>query len=175
MFGMGWQEILLILVVAVLVIGPDQLPQVARTIGKLVAQFRRMSNDLRDQVNREFNESEDFKDFREFHQSIDSEVRNIGYSAQSYVEEQVAKEEAELKKLEQETRDAVNPESAGTEAQGDAPGADDAEWREAAGAFPAEEPASEPVAEDVPKPNGDGSTKADAEPVERSSTRKETA
>jgi sec-independent protein translocase protein TatB len=107
MFGLGWQEILLILVVAVLVIGPDQLPQVARTMGRMIAQFRRITNELRDTVNKEFTENEDFKDFREFHQSVDAEFRDIGRAAHSYVEKEVAKEEEELRKLETEVRDAT--------------------------------------------------------------------
>lgn len=106
MFGMGWQEILLILVVAVLVIGPDQLPQVARTIGRTITQFRRLSNELRDTVNREFTENEDFKEFREFHQSIDAEFRDIGKAAQNYVEKEIAAEEGELSKFAEEVRGA---------------------------------------------------------------------
>lgn len=119
MFGMGWQEIMIILVIAVLVIGPEQLPQVARTLGKLMAQFRRASNDLRDTINREFTEHEEFKDFKEFSQSIDSEVRSISYSAQEYVEREVAKEEAELKKLEAEVESAAGEGAAEIESASD--------------------------------------------------------
>ena len=170
MLGMGWQEILLILVVAVLVIGPDQLPQVARTIGRVVAQFRRMANDLRDQMNREFTGNEDLKDFREFQQSIDSEVRGIGYTAQDYVEKEVAKEEAELKKLEQEVREQTDPGL-----PGGSPGDPQTAWSAAAHAFPAEEPPPGPAAEAAPRADGNGSAAAEAEPVERAGTRKESA
>ena len=102
MFGLGWQEILVILVIAVLVIGPEQLPQVARTLGKLMAQFRRVTNELRDTINREVVEQEEFKEFREFGRSLDDEVRKIGHVAQDYVEKEVAQEEAEFKRLERE-------------------------------------------------------------------------
>jgi sec-independent protein translocase protein TatB len=105
MFGMGWQEILLILVVAVVVIGPDQLPQVARSLGKLIAQFRRITNDLRDTMNREFNESEDFREFRDFHRTLDSEVRDIGSAARNYVDKEIEKEGANLSDLQNELRD----------------------------------------------------------------------
>lgn len=51
MFGsLGMGEILLVGIVALIVIGPDKLPQVARTIGKSLAEFRRVSNELRWQV-----------------------------------------------------------------------------------------------------------------------------
>ena len=46
MFGMGMGELLLILVVALLVVGPDKLPQAAKAIGKGIRDFRRTSHDL---------------------------------------------------------------------------------------------------------------------------------
>jgi len=47
MFGIGTTEILLILVVALLVIGPTKLPEVARALGKGMAEFRKMSSDVK--------------------------------------------------------------------------------------------------------------------------------
>jgi sec-independent protein translocase protein TatB len=46
MFGMGMGELLLIMVVALLVVGPDKLPQAAKAIGKGIRDFRRHSHDL---------------------------------------------------------------------------------------------------------------------------------
>ncbi|HDL52910.1 MAG TPA: twin-arginine translocase subunit TatB, partial [Proteobacteria bacterium] len=39
MLGMGMQEILIILVVALIVIGPKRLPELAKTLGKGLAEF----------------------------------------------------------------------------------------------------------------------------------------
>ncbi len=47
MFGIGGWEMLLIGVVALLVFGPKRLPELARTLGKGLAEFRRASSDLR--------------------------------------------------------------------------------------------------------------------------------
>jgi len=47
MFGIGIQEFGLILVVALLVFGPKRLPELARTLGRGLGEFRRASNDLR--------------------------------------------------------------------------------------------------------------------------------
>ncbi|MEQ1565716.1 MAG: Sec-independent protein translocase protein TatB [Myxococcota bacterium] len=47
MFGLGTGEMLLIAVVAVLVIGPDRLPQAMRQLGRWYGQVRRTADDLR--------------------------------------------------------------------------------------------------------------------------------
>lgn len=47
MFGIGTTEVLVILVVALLVIGPSKLPDVARALGKGLAEFRRMTSDVK--------------------------------------------------------------------------------------------------------------------------------
>nr|CRH06304.1 Tat translocase protein, TatB subunit [Candidatus Magnetococcus massalia] len=50
MFGMGWGEIFLILVVSLIVIGPDKIPEVARTLAKAVRQVQRFATDIRDSI-----------------------------------------------------------------------------------------------------------------------------
>jgi TatA/E family protein of Tat protein translocase len=47
MFGIGFGELLLIMVVALLVVGPDKLPGLAKSIAKSYNQFRRAGNDLK--------------------------------------------------------------------------------------------------------------------------------
>ena len=47
MFGIGAQELIVILVVALVVFGPKRLPELARSLGKGLAEFRRASSDLR--------------------------------------------------------------------------------------------------------------------------------
>ncbi len=102
MFGLGWQEILVILAVAVLVIGPEQLPQVARTLGKLITQFKRASNDLRQAVSEEIDQHPEYGEFKEFQNTIQSEVQSIGHTAQDSIEKEMEQEERELEKLEKE-------------------------------------------------------------------------
>ncbi len=47
MFGIGFGELMLILVVALLVVGPDKLPDLAKSIAKAYNQFRRAGNELK--------------------------------------------------------------------------------------------------------------------------------
>ena len=55
MFGMGMGELLLILVVALLVVGPDKLPDAARKIGKGIRDFRKHTHDLQSTIEQDEN------------------------------------------------------------------------------------------------------------------------
>ncbi len=50
MFGIGVPELLVILVVALVVLGPKRLPEVAKALGKGLAEFRRATSDLTDEL-----------------------------------------------------------------------------------------------------------------------------
>lgn len=51
MFGIGVPELLIILVVALIVLGPKRLPEVAKSLGKAFAEFRRATSDLSEELN----------------------------------------------------------------------------------------------------------------------------
>ena len=53
MFGIGSTELLVILVVALIVIGPSKLPKIARGVGKAFGEFKRASNDLKRTIDHE--------------------------------------------------------------------------------------------------------------------------
>jgi sec-independent protein translocase protein TatB len=59
-FGMGWPEIGLILVVALLLFGPDRLPELARQAAGFVKTVRRMADNAKNDLGREM--GEDFSD-----------------------------------------------------------------------------------------------------------------
>ena len=50
MFGLGFSEVLIIMLVALIVFGPKKLPEVARTLGRTVGNLRRAMDDLREEI-----------------------------------------------------------------------------------------------------------------------------
>jgi sec-independent protein translocase protein TatB len=58
MFGIGSAEFLVILIVAFLVIGPSHLPKIARTLGKAMGEFRRVSTEFQRTLNLEMEKEE---------------------------------------------------------------------------------------------------------------------
>ncbi|WP_308250871.1 sec-independent translocase [Nonomuraea rhizosphaerae] len=61
MFGLGWMEIGALVIIALLVFGPDKLPQAASQAGKTLRNLRRMANNARDDLRAGL--GPEFKDF----------------------------------------------------------------------------------------------------------------
>ena len=62
MFGIGMPELLVILGLALIILGPKKLPEIARSLGKAMREFRRATTDLREQFEEETKELKDVTD-----------------------------------------------------------------------------------------------------------------
>jgi sec-independent protein translocase protein TatB len=58
MFDIGWTELLVIGIVALIVIGPRELPKTLRTIGQMMTKVRRMASEFQGQFNEAIREAE---------------------------------------------------------------------------------------------------------------------
>ncbi|WP_084301731.1 Sec-independent protein translocase protein TatB [Desulfonatronovibrio hydrogenovorans] len=61
MFGIGTTEIIVILVVALLVLGPKKLPEIAKSLGKTLAEFRRVTTDVKRTIEMEVDRDEEIR------------------------------------------------------------------------------------------------------------------
>lgn len=65
MFGnIGFPELLIILVIALLIFGPKKLPEVGRSIGRALREFRKTSDEIKEKIEEEI-QTEEFKDIKE--------------------------------------------------------------------------------------------------------------
>lgn len=64
MFGLGPTELIIILVIALLVLGPARIPDAAASLGKAIRSFRRATKDLRDQIDIDDEVRRPFEDLR---------------------------------------------------------------------------------------------------------------
>src|SRR4051812_27645276 len=88
MFDIGFSELVVIGLVALIVIGPERLPRVARTIGHLAGRLQRYVNDVKADINREV----EMDELRKMRDSVTKSATDI----QSSVEGELHKAEADL-------------------------------------------------------------------------------
>ena len=101
MFDIGFSELLVIGVVALIVIGPEKLPRVARTVGHLAGRLQRYVSDVKADINREI----ELEELRKMRDSMQQAASNF----ESSVHSEVNKTETELN---QELVDRYNTEGA---------------------------------------------------------------
>jgi sec-independent protein translocase protein TatB len=90
MFDIGFTELLVIGVVALIVIGPEKLPRMARTVGHLAGRLQRYVSDVKADINREI-ELDELRKMRDSMQQAAS-------SFESSVQSELNKTETELNK-----------------------------------------------------------------------------
>ena len=99
MFDIGFSEMMVIAVLALIVIGPERLPRVARTLGHLAGRLQRYVADVKADINREV----ELDELRKMRDSMQQATSNF----QSTVNEEISKASAEVSKVETELNAAA--------------------------------------------------------------------
>ena len=103
MFDIGFAELLLIGVVGLLVVGPEQLPGAVRTVLAWVNRFRRSFDQIRTEVRRELHNDEIMQKLKAESQQLEQQVRDTTQSV-----------EREMKALGSEASDSLQTASTTT-------------------------------------------------------------
>ena len=92
MFGIGFNEIILILLIALIVIGPKKLPDIAKALGKGYREFRKAFEDVKE----EFNIDDDEKSY--------DEIRKIGKPETEEEKADISKHEEAKDEVKEKTK-----------------------------------------------------------------------
>ena len=120
MFDVGFSEIVVIAVVALIVIGPERLPKTARTLGHLFGRLQRYVADVKADINREM-QLEELRKLQQQVQTAATEFESSVSSAAREFETGARKVEAELNATAQGATPASAPPASGTAATPSAP------------------------------------------------------
>ena len=125
MFGIGLPELIVIMVIALIVIGPSKLPDLARALGKGLAEFRKASQEIKDSFNLDEEiqtiKKETIDTINDFKDSLDAEENEneeVQESESESAEEATATDDKVDNKAAEEvtaTDDKVNDKAAETE------------------------------------------------------------
>jgi sec-independent protein translocase protein TatB len=112
-FDIAFSEIIVIAVVALVVIGPERLPKVARTLGHMFGRLQRYVNDVKADINRELELDELRK--------LQSEVQTAARDLESSVTTAAREVESGVRSVETQLNEAGSPSAASLEAEVGAP------------------------------------------------------
>lgn len=104
MFDIAFSEILVIAVVALVVIGPERLPKVARTLGHMFGRLQRYVNEVKADINREMELDELRK--------LQSEVQSAARDLESSMTNAAREVESGVRSVETQLNEAGNPSAA---------------------------------------------------------------
>jgi len=112
MFDIGFSEIVVIGVVALIVIGQERLPKTARTLGHLFGRLQRYVNDVKADINREM----ELDELRRLKQQVQGAAQDLKQSVTSVATEV----QSGVRSVEQQLNDAAREAQVAVDAAGDA-------------------------------------------------------
>jgi len=106
MFDIGFTELMVIAVVALIVIGPERLPKVARTVGLLFGRMQRYVNDVKADISREMA----LDDLRK----LQANIQDTANSLEQSMKQEISTVESGLNQVAGEVQSAVQEPAAET-------------------------------------------------------------
>jgi sec-independent protein translocase protein TatB len=157
MFDIGWTELLVIACVAIIVVGPKDLPRMLRTLGQTMGKVRRMSREFQSTFNDALREAEQQADITDMKKQVDDAANfNPLGDLKKSIEEDMSKVTGKPKSAAAKSGTSANPEPAAS-SQTPAPVAE-SQTKEAEPAVPSKpvksESATASTAETAKEPSG---------------------
>ncbi|MEA3290134.1 MAG: Sec-independent protein translocase protein TatB [Campylobacterota bacterium] len=112
MFGMGFMEIFLIAIVAIIALGPEKLPSAMVEIAKFFRQFKSGIEDAKSTINSELNIDEMKQEAAKFKQSVEDvkEIASVDLNDMTSLEDDNEEEEKPKKEKQKKKKDIYNDE-----------------------------------------------------------------
>jgi sec-independent protein translocase protein TatB len=99
MFGIGMPEMILILAIALIVIGPKKLPDLARSLGRAMREFKKATNEFKESIQLDEELNDVRKSFNKLDQDTEKAVDSAGSETTTSPEESQEKETAKSEAL----------------------------------------------------------------------------
>ncbi len=104
MFDIAFSEIIVVLVISLIVIGPEKLPAVARKFGKIMSQFRRYVTGVKQEIDRDLQLEELKKLKNNFYQQTEQIKRDFATTKENFtaefanIQKEIQQQQAEIMK-----------------------------------------------------------------------------
>ncbi len=99
MFGIGGGELIFIIFIALMLFGSEKIPDVARTMGKAMAQFKNASNEIKSEIQKGIDEQELNSSMKDLTSTFTDEVEKVKSGLDTNVLPEVTKAKEDLEDL----------------------------------------------------------------------------
>jgi len=107
MFGIGMPEMILILAIALIVLGPKKLPDLAKSLGRAMREFKKATSDFKESIEVDT----DFKDVKKTFDDVDTELRESIDVTSSLDSESASSDESKIDESEWDEGEPDDSES----------------------------------------------------------------